>query len=467
MSYQTKLVGQIDVEQGLSIEINGRHFSSLDTLVDDYGWLGKGFKSILENTHINGILSDNGIGSLALDENGIQGLDNVAEPERKILEQILAKQYSRSQKLLTAAKSNELDQYDEVSWGVLKGVVLGAAIGGILDGAGLKGTGYQLIARLGPGALESSGISHQVLEKKGAKSPEELPWYGKAGRFFWELGADSVEIVKRVPGGFYSAINVKDLLGKGRNAILPQSVNGKLDRILGVKNRELETNTEIWSEAQEDAPYKGLIGIAVLKSVENCLPGPLYNALESLAVFWVNTGNNVQGLNAVFKKLYNESPSYITSRPKKILEASKRLTSDPFQLANVIVCSAWYGAEVAIRSLGFRPEEQFGNLGAGLESAVLSMDTAAAAQIAKPIAYSQVVFAPKKDVSTPYLLNLARKYDSEVLSKSLADNKGPIKSMEYMGSRLLLTTYDTISTMGRYAHAGVGAIRNLINPNKS
>lgn len=403
-----------------------------------------------------------------LDENGIQGLNNVAEPERKVLEEILARQYSRSQELLRAAKSNELDQYDDVSWGVLKGVALGAAVGGMLDIAGLKGTAFQLIARLGPGALESSGISHQVLEKKGAKSLEELPWYGKAGRFFWELGTDSVEIIKRVPGGVYSAINVKDLLGKGRNAILPQSINGKLDGILGVNsNRELETNTEIWSKAQEDAPYKGLIGIAVLKSVENYLPGALFNILESLAVFWVNTGNNVQGLNAVFKKLYQELPGYITSRPKKILEASKGLSSDPFQLANVIVCSAWYGGEVVIRSFGFRPEEQFGNLGAGLESAVLSMDTAVAAQIAKLIAYSQVVAAPKKDVSTPYLLDLARKYNSQALSKSLADNKCPIKSMEYMGSRLLLTAYDSVHTMGHYVSAGFGAIRNLINPNKS
>jgi len=463
LSYRTRLVGNIDIEQeAVSIEVNPEHFSSLDTLVDDYGWLGKGFKSILENPHISGILSDNGVESLGLDENGVHGLEKISQPEREIIELLLTRQYGRSQKLFEAAKSEELENYDNVSWGVIKGVTMGAAVGGVLDIAGLEGTVYQLIARLGPGALESSGIAHQVLAERGEKSLEELTLYGKGKRFLRELGIDSKEIIKRVPGGFYSAVNV----------------GGWADRLLRRNKTQqegtLETNTQVWSEAQENAPYKGLIGIAILKSTESYIPRALYTPLESLAVFWVNTGNNVQGAWAVAKDIYKNSPDYTASKVKKGANTIKELLSDPFQLANAWVAVIFLSGEVVARSYGFKPEEAFGNLGAGLESAFLSMDTAFAAQFAKPIAYTQVVTMPKIDVSTPRLMDLARKYKSEELLNRLSDDtKGPVQSMKYSISRLLntngvfLTSYDVAHVIGSYVHSGISTIGNLANRNNT
>ena len=370
----------------------------------------------------------------------------------KIIEELVKRQYARRHKIFEAARNNELEEYDNVSWGVIKGVAMGAAVGGALDIAGLEGTVYQLIARLGPGALDSSGIAHQVLAETGEKSLEELTFFGKGKRFFWELGLDSYEIIKRVPGGFYSAVNV----------------GGWSDRLLRRNKTQqegtLETKTQVWSEAQEDAPYKGLIGIAILKSIESYVPRALYIPLESLAVFWVNTGNNVQGAWAVAKDIYKNSPDYTTSRVKKVVKTTKTLASDPFQLANMLVAVTFLSGEVALRSYGFRPEEAFGNLGAGLESAFLSMDTAFAAQFAKPLAYGQVVGAARKDVSTPYLLHLAREYNAENLLSRLSEGR-----IKYQMSRGAVNSYNAMdrvaSTVSHYTGKAISTIRNLTNHN--
>ena len=87
MSYQTRLVGQIDTKnEQLEIEIRPEHFYNLETLVGGYGWVGRGIKEIVGNPHINGILSDNDVDSLVLNQEGVQGLDNVEGPEKAIID---------------------------------------------------------------------------------------------------------------------------------------------------------------------------------------------------------------------------------------------------------------------------------------------------------------------------------------------------------------------------------------------
>ena len=154
----------------------------------------------------------------------------------------------------------------------------------------------------------------------------------------------------------------------------------------------------------------------------------LYTALESLGVFWVNTGNNVQGAEAVYKELKQSAIGR--------LDAAKKTVADPFQLANLIVCTAWYGSEVALRSNGIRMEEYLGNFGAGLESALLSCDTAVAAQVAKPIAYGQLIIPAKLSVTNRNLGLLAEKYDSNQLKQLLGSIQN--RSRTYQSSSLTI-----------------------------
>jgi len=73
------------------------------------------------------------------------------------------------------------------------------------------------------------------------KGSEKLKWYEKPIIFGLETGMDFCSIIRRVPGGFYSAINFKDWEGKLREKLLPQKLNGLIDNILGIKEIEVET----------------------------------------------------------------------------------------------------------------------------------------------------------------------------------------------------------------------------------
>lgn len=294
----------------------------------------------------------------------------------------------------------------------MKGVVLGGLVGFGLDRAGLHGPIPELIARLGPGALESSAIAHEVVGKEktnGDKKEESGRLDERVLSFTRELGNDAIKIGKRVPHGIYSAVNLGGWVDKARGRTL---------------DTNHATNTEVWSDAQESGPYRGILGLAILKfadqyvrpiaesssTVAGTSYKAFYNALESLGVFWVNTGNNVQGAVAVYKEIKQSA--------KGRLDAAKKTVADPFQLANIIVCTAWYGTEVALRSNGIRMEEYLGNFGAGLESALLSCDTAVAAQVAKPIAYAQLIIPARMSVRDKNLTILANQHGSPYFART-------------------------------------------------
>ncbi len=400
MSYAKRLIGNINLEaENLQIEIGKSHFSDLESLADDYGWVGKGFKVILNKPTIKDSLRHGGVSDLLIGNGNVQGLEVFDEPDRNVLSHLLTKQYQRSLPIFDAVKKGELEQYDDVSIGVVKGVVLGGVIGLGLDFIGVKGTLPEMLARMGPATLESSAISHEVERGKDRAPKTGLEKIVVAIK---ELPQDTVNIVKRMPGGFYQGINLY----------------GWIDRLRGrTQEYNHSTTTELWSAAQESGPYRGLIGLSALKTAEPHLKSifegssrsvtssyhALHYVLESLLVFWVNTGNNVQGGWAVYKNFKKELQS------KRA--AIKKTVSDPFQLANIIVCSTWYGTELYLRSKGMAPE-QFGNIGAALESAALSCDTAVAGQVAKPLAYAFLIIPAKYSVTDRNLRKLANQYGS-------------------------------------------------------
>ena len=390
MPYTKKLIGNINPEaEKLEIKVGKSHFSDLELLVKDYGWVGKGFKVILNKPAVRDSLRHGGVSDLLIGNGNVQGLEVFDEPDRNVLVHLLAKQHGRSLPIFYAAQKGELDTYDNVSIGVIKGVLIGGAVGAMLDGMHLTGPIPEMIARLGPGALESSGISHEVEKGKASKGTDKN-LAEKVVQAFKETPKDVVGIVKRVPGGVYDGVNLY----------------GWIDKLRGIRRQNGDsTNTETWSTAQESGPYRGVLGLLFLKPMQGYVPTPLYNALESLGVFWVNTGNNVQGVLAVYNSLKENS--------KTKMEALKKTVSDPFQLANILVCSVWYGGELALRSQGIRMEEYWGNLGAGLESAALSCDTAVAAQVAKGISYVQLIVPAKFSVTDRNLRKLGNRYGSD------------------------------------------------------
>ena len=406
MPYTKRLIGNINPEaEKLQIEVGKSHLSDLEHLADDYGWVGKGFKVILNKPAIKDSLRHGGVNGLLIGNDRVQGLEVFDEPDRNVLSHLLTKQYQRSLPIFDAVKKGELEQYDDVSIGVIKGVVLGGVIGLGLDFIGVKGTLPEMLARMGPATLESSAISHEVEKGKDRATRTGLE---KMVLAIKELPQDTVNIVRRMPNGLYQGINLYEWL----------------DRLRGRSHESNHsTTTELWSEAQESGPYRGLIGLSALKTTEPHIKSMLdgssrlvtssyhavHYALESLLVFWVNTGNNVQGGWAVYKNFKEELQN------KR--GAIKKIVSDPFQLANIIVCSTWYGTELYLRSQGMAPE-QFGNIGAALESTALSCDTAVAGQVAKPLAYAFLIIPARYSVTDINLRKLANQYGSNYFARA-------------------------------------------------
>ena len=208
MSYTKKLIGNINPEaEKLQIEIGKSHFSDLERLAGDYGWVGKGFKVILAKPVVNSALKNN-VNGLLVNGDGVQGLEIFDEPDRNVLSHLLKRQYHRSLPIFDAVQKGELEQYDDVSIGVVKGVVLGGVIGLGLDFIGVKGTLPEMLARMGPATLESSAISHEVERGKDRAPKTGLEKIVVAIK---ELPQDTVNIVKRMPGGFYQGINLYEL----------------------------------------------------------------------------------------------------------------------------------------------------------------------------------------------------------------------------------------------------------------
>ena len=76
MSYSKRLIGNINPEaEKLQIEVGKSHFSNLESLAADYGWVGKGFKVILNKPTIKDSLRHGGVSSLLIGNDSVQGLE--------------------------------------------------------------------------------------------------------------------------------------------------------------------------------------------------------------------------------------------------------------------------------------------------------------------------------------------------------------------------------------------------------
>ena len=342
----------------------------------------------------------------------------------------------------------------------MSGLLLGIGVAAVFDVAGVRNTATEMAARLGPGILEASSVSHHVFQKE-EKTDIKMPLEWKLYYTELEFALKASSTAKRIPAGIYGLINPFNLADKVRGRILPKNVNKTLDGYLKAEeNGELLTNTHVWSDAQESAPYRG--AVAATASRQWGMEKFAYGAFDSLAVFWINSGNNAQGLIAVYNKLYHEAGKTIHSAPKRAAKALKGLVSDPFQLANIIACSVWYAGVLALRSNGVRLEE-YGNLGAAVEASLIGIDTAVAVQIAKRMIYHRVADASKLDVSTGNLLHLSKKYGAEEMLNSLSDDKMPHRFMVYNIGNLVMGPDCAIKKIVNTVVEGVKAAYNFIN----
>lgn len=461
MQNNNKLIGTINPEGRLSVKFSSGQFSDLDFLVQCYGWVGQGFGQILGNRHISKVLEESDVEEIVLDSHGIHGLENVAEGERQMLEEMLSSQYERSEGLVAAVRRDDFAHWDAVNSAVLKGLVLGIGVAGAFDLAGLKNTFTELVARGAPGLLESSAVSHHVLEKEEKVKSGNFMRRTKA--YAAEIGLDLALIAKRFPAGLYEALNLGNWLDKGREKLLPRKVNKSFERALGIKENVLPTNTHLWSEEQESAPYRGLMGISLLSYFYGQSSSIFYRLLDSTAVFWVNSGNNIQGSLAVYSNIYKNLPKKMSSVKQKIGAAFEELRSDPFQLANISVVPTWFLGILAMHSYGFNFEEHFHNLGAALEASLIGVDTAIAAKLAKGMIYYNFSVAPHLKVSNPRLLQLARSYGAEEMMESLKQDRSPRGFITYHGGNLTFNTYDLVGTIAEKASHGAAAVGKFLH----
>lgn len=441
MSYVTRLIGTIepgikDSEEKLvlpDIIINKEHILDSTKLREDYGTLGKGLEHIVSNPEINQILVQGNTSDIIVSVDAISGLDNASDAERNVAQTLLTRQYDRSKMLYRLASNKELQDYDNITKGVFKGTALGAIMGTVLNSVqntlvltGVSQIGLELVARAGPGLAEAASISHEFNVKENKIQESEIK----------HLGHLLVESAKEFPKD--SVIIAKLSVDKNLwyNAI---NIGGWIDKIRGKESRHIrDSYTEEWAKAQESGPARGLIALGVLKGIKESYPALdenpalriAYGAVEALAVFWINTGNNVQGGWSVYKKCVNDAKAIGSTEPWKA--GAREYFGDPFQVANLIVFSVWYATEVTLRSIGLRPEEQFGLLGASLESSILSWDTAVVAQLSKPLINYLIIRPAKKSVKPSNLMNLALEHQATELQKKL---------MSYAGARKVLANY--------------------------
>ena len=460
MQNNNKLIGAIDTQEQLSVRISQDHFSDLDALVRDYGWIGQGFGQIVGNKHIGGTLKRNGIEELTIDQDGVHGLEKAPEAEQRVLEELLMAQYKRSVNLVDAVKRGDFERYDAVNEGAIKGLLVGIGVAAMFDIQGMRNSITEMLARLGAGILESSSVSHHVFQKE-EKIDIEMPLRWRLEYLASQLASDVFLTLKRIPAGIYSAINLWNFVDKARGRVLPKKVNESLDKYL--KNGddvELPTNTEVWSHAQESAPYRGALGLVALRQFP--FSGVSYNFLDALAVFWVNSGNNIQGLAAVRGHIYKNLPNKSYGIAKKALHSAKELASDPFQLANMVVLPVWYFSVLALRSHGIRPEE-YGNVGAAIEASLIGIDTAVAAQFAKWGTRYNFTIAPYLSELNPRLLYLANKHGADELTNSLKSDYTPTGFITYRGGRLTINTYRAIGSIAEKVSQGATTDRSFLH----
>jgi len=242
--------------------------------------------------------------------------------------------------------------------------------------------------------------------------------------FTFGLAVDTKNIIKRSPAGLYKAINVCYWIDKW---VLKKEI--KLD--------DEATNTKVWSDAQESGPWRGLIALGGLKYADflirgseempgiydSFMNGDLETATYALAAgvvlglskFWVNTGNNVQGMYAVYRRYFKECES--ESKWEKRKYAWKKLMDDGFQKAQGYICTGIFGFATGLEWLGLQAEKlnifgtALGNTGATAQSAAQSGDTAYSALIAKPVIKNKLTKPARKSVSDLDLMQLAKDND--------------------------------------------------------
>ncbi len=456
-----KFIGGIDPDKELSLRIWHENFSDLETLVHEYGWVGQGFAQLIGNKHIRDILKRNGIEELTIDQDGVHGLENAPESERLVLKEVLTAQYRRSEGLVAAVKRDDFTHLDAVNGAVMKGLVVGMGVASALDVAGLNNTLTVMASRGLPGLLEASSVSHYVLEKEVKDRKGNLAQ--KSMSYAAEIGLDLALIAKRAPAALYEAINLGNWANKARKKVFPKKANESFERALGIKSNTLPTMTHLWSEAQESAPYRGMMGIASLGYLNGIVNGVVYKFLDFVTVFWVNSGNTIQGSVAVYSNISKNLPDAAASRWHKTKEAFKALYADPFQRANLIVTPLWFAGIFALHSYGFNLQAHFGNLGAALEASLIGVDTAVAAKFAKEGEHYNFTVAPYLSVSNPKLLYLAKEHGANELIRSLEHDYTPTGFMTYRGGQLTINTYQAIGAITEKVSKGAAAVGRFLD----
>lgn len=460
MQNNNKLIGTIDPQAQLSLRVSQRHFSDLELLAQ-YGWVGNGFRQILGNRHINEILKTSGVDELAIDGEGVHGLEKVPEGERHVLEELLLGRYERSERLVKAVNQGDFNTLDAINMGVVKGLGLAIVVSGSFEAIGLRNTWTEMASRFFPGIFESAQVSHQV--GKEDKSQHGMSLAQKIKSNVADVLSEFYFIGKSTPGDLYDAADIGHWIEKVRGKLPHKRANSLLeDKFVIEEAGNNKTYTHIWATGQKSAPYRGAAGILILRPLRPYIPSWLYNLLDPVSVFWVNSGNNAQGVASVFGNIYRGLKDKLPYTRERAQESFKRLVSDPFQLSNLIVCSIWISGVLALRSYGIRLEEHLGNFGAALEASIIGFDTAVAAQFAKGITYYKFSVQPYLNASNPNLFQLARKYDAGQLKDSLEHDYTPTGFVTYRGGQLTLNTYQAIGTIAEKANKGMAAIGHFL-----
>ncbi len=432
MDYTTSLIGKIDPsKEGLpDLQITEEHIRNPISLQEDYGLIGKGLEIIISNDSVRRILSKQEL--FIVSAESVEGLEKLTQEEMHFVSHLLRLQHERSSRTYKLATNEDFTDYDNVTKGVIKGIILGSVIGGILNCAqyfcdltniGKYSAQYfngkindmskifaDMIARAGPALAESVSIDHEVNTKIKSQTGEEIRDETKEKqknlllKSLREIPEDSVQLAKASVDRslWYETINILGILDK---------IRGRYE-----DKEQIKTNTKRWAYAQRTAPGRGLLSYGGLKVIREYFKGSIsddpnlkfgYDLLEAFAVVWINTGNNIQGSFDVYKNCVNDAKLKNSPSPK--LDGFLDFIADPFQFSNLIVSSTWLFTESILRSYGIRAEDSLGSLGAGLESAFLSCDTAVAGILAKPIAKAQILIPARYTTSKYYLSNLALK----------------------------------------------------------
>lgn len=281
--------------------------------------------------------------------------------------------------------------------------------------------------------LKEAKMAKDAVE--GLKKHGKAVYYGvyHPANFSLELLIDAKNISKRLPLGFVKAANIYRWM----------------DRLRGAEfEKDTRTNTQVWADAQESGPYRGLMGLGSLKVMDyytrqfvNSLPEPIpsvynavYNFLVSLAKVWINSGNNAQGIGKVYKKEKDSSdnPSWYGKK----FGAFKKTASDPFQLNQMIICTSWLLVAYYMEVNGLAAEKleiggvKLGNIGAAAQSAWQSTDTGWSAILVQPLIYAQLIAPAKYSASSRNLMKLAHQYGADELMEKL--RRQPLESESFL-----------------------------------